>query len=138
MARDIYHQAVRTALEKEGWLVTHDPYLLRTLGAAYEIDMGAEKLLAAEKDNRRIAIEVKSFRKASLAHEFHGVLGQYINYELLLAEQEPNRMLFLAVHETVFKNFFTRASTTFVLEKMNVKILVFNPSTSTIEQWIER
>jgi hypothetical protein len=26
MAKDIYHQAVRSALEKEGWIVTHDPF----------------------------------------------------------------------------------------------------------------
>jgi XisH protein len=28
MARDIFHQAVKTALSKAGWLVTHDPFPL--------------------------------------------------------------------------------------------------------------
>ena len=27
MAKDIYHRAVREALEKEGWTITHDPYI---------------------------------------------------------------------------------------------------------------
>ncbi|WP_198941113.1 element excision factor XisH family protein [Scytonema sp. HK-05] len=25
-ARDRFHQLVRTALENEGWIITHDPY----------------------------------------------------------------------------------------------------------------
>ncbi len=27
-AKDKYHQQVRHALEKEGWTITHDPYML--------------------------------------------------------------------------------------------------------------
>ena len=29
MARDIYHKAVRHALEQDGWTITHDPYPLQ-------------------------------------------------------------------------------------------------------------
>jgi XisH protein len=29
MARDIYHEHVKEALIKDGWTVTHDPYLFR-------------------------------------------------------------------------------------------------------------
>lgn len=28
MAKDIYHQTVKIALEKEGWIITHDPFIL--------------------------------------------------------------------------------------------------------------
>jgi hypothetical protein len=80
MAKDLFHDAVRVALEKEGWLITHDPYPLvsRELGLDYKIDLGAEQLLAAERDTTRIAVEIKSFARPSLVHEFHSVLGQYL------------------------------------------------------------
>ena len=29
MAKDIFHDAVKYALEKDGWTITHDPYLLK-------------------------------------------------------------------------------------------------------------
>lgn len=29
MAKDIYHEAVREALIKDGWTITHDPFILK-------------------------------------------------------------------------------------------------------------
>jgi hypothetical protein len=77
MAKDIYHQAVRNALEKDGWTITHDPFRIpkRVIGAKLEIDLGLEKVIVAEKDTEKIVVEVKSFLKTSLIHEFHSVLG---------------------------------------------------------------
>lgn len=60
-ARDIYHDQVRTALEKDGWAVTHDPFRLKWRDKKMYIDLGAERLLAAEKGTQKIAVEVKSF-----------------------------------------------------------------------------
>jgi hypothetical protein len=65
MAKDLYHETVKIALAKEGWLITHDPLYLADLnvGIDYEIDLGAEKLIVAEKGLEKIAIEVKSMSK---------------------------------------------------------------------------
>ncbi len=60
-ARDIFHDSVKHALEKDGWTVTHDPLLLEFGGVEMQVDLGAEKLLAAEKAGRKIAVEPKSF-----------------------------------------------------------------------------
>ena len=49
MAKDFYHDNVRQALEKDGWRITHDPYPIRVDDVGYEIDLGAEPLIAAEK-----------------------------------------------------------------------------------------
>ena len=49
MARDLYHNNVRIALEKDGWKITHDPYKMSVDQIDYEIDLGAEALIAAEK-----------------------------------------------------------------------------------------
>ncbi|MEH2146813.1 element excision factor XisH family protein [Nostoc sp.] len=32
MAKDLYHEQVKRALEKDGWQITHDPYELRIGG----------------------------------------------------------------------------------------------------------
>ena len=52
MAKDIYHQLVREAQEKEGWTITHDPYTLnkKIVGAKLEIDLGLEKVIVAAKN----------------------------------------------------------------------------------------
>ncbi|MBP0015960.1 MAG: hypothetical protein J7647_00195 [Cyanobacteria bacterium SBLK] len=64
-ARDAFHQIVRTALDKDGWKITHDPYPLQAGSLNLAIDLGAEKIIAAERANQKIAVEIKSFLGAS-------------------------------------------------------------------------
>lgn len=60
-ARDIYHDNVKNALTKDGWVITHDPLRLEWGGKDLFIDLGAEQLIAAQKAERKIAVEIKSF-----------------------------------------------------------------------------
>lgn len=97
-AKDIYHEIVKEALVKEGWTITHDPYTLEMdAGERLYVDLGAEKLLAAEKENEKIAVEIKSFNSLSPYTDFHQALGQYVSYQLLLEDQDPDRKLYLAI-----------------------------------------
>jgi hypothetical protein len=96
-AKDIFHDRVKQALLKEGWLITHDPFSFQFGDTELHIDLAAEKLIAAEKDGQQIAVEVKSFMRDSLVYEFHLALGQFLDYRLGLEEYEPNRILYLAV-----------------------------------------
>ena len=48
-AKDIYHNTVRTALEKDGWIITDDPFKLKWGLRELFVDLGAKKLLVAEK-----------------------------------------------------------------------------------------
>jgi XisH protein len=73
--RDKFHDAVRHALEKEGWTITHDPLSLKIGNLKLEVDLGAEKLIGAQKDNQKIAVEVKSFLKTSKITEFYHAFG---------------------------------------------------------------
>ena len=41
-ARDMYHDAVRNALVKDGWTITHDPFRLSWGGRDMYVDLGAE------------------------------------------------------------------------------------------------
>lgn len=85
MARDLYHQNVRLALEKDGWTITHDPYSIRVEDVGYEIDLGAEMLLAAQKDSQKIAVEIKRFVGPSTINEFHKAVGQFNDYFVALS-----------------------------------------------------
>lgn len=138
MARDIYHQSVREALEKEGWTITNDPYYLTILQTKYEIDLGAEKILAAEKGNEKIAIEIKSFNRTSIAHEFHSALGQYLNYLGFLKLQEPERNLYLAVPEEIYVRFFVLEATTYIMDLYKVNLIVYSSEQNIIVKWQER
>lgn len=61
MAKDRFHQVVKTALTKDGWNITHDPIKIKVGGVEMEIYLGAERLLAAERGDEKIAVEIKIF-----------------------------------------------------------------------------
>ena len=136
MAKDRYHYLVKEALIKDGWIITHDPYTLRDWDPDWEIDFGAEKIIAAEKENEKIAVEVKSFLELSFAYEFHKALGQYLNYRASLGELEKERTLFLAIPLNIWEIEFQRKGIKFSLEVYKVKIIVYNIESNNIEQWI--
>ncbi|WP_231395384.1 XisH family protein, partial [Dolichospermum circinale] len=58
-AKDFFHNAVRLALEKDGWLITDDPLSFTVDGLDFRIDLGAERLLGAEKEGQKIAVETE-------------------------------------------------------------------------------
>ena|GEM_PF-6182460 len=64
----MYHQVVKQALIKAEWTITHDPFPLIWARRNLAIDLGAEQLLAAEKQKHKIAVEIKSFRKCPIAY----------------------------------------------------------------------
>jgi hypothetical protein len=139
MAKDIFHQAVRIALEKDGWSITHDPYPIRLLGLDLDIDLGAERVLAAEREEggkvEKIAVEVKSFVSVSFMKDFHQAVGQYTNYKVLLEEREQDRMLFLAVPKAVYERRFVVPGVQLIRRKTNISLLIFDEETLTIDQW---
>lgn len=136
MAKDLYHDNVRLALEKDGWRITHDPYPVKVEDVGYEIDFGAEPLIAAEKEEQLIAIEVKSFVGPSTINEFHRAVGQFNDYSVALEIQDPLRVLFLAIPEDIWFRFFQKRIIQKSLERVRAKILVYNPHTNTLIQWI--
>lgn len=77
-ARDLYHPIVKLLLINAGWQITHDPYQLKWASRTLSIDLGAEPLLAAQQDNDKIAVEVKSFLRESRVADLQQALGQYI------------------------------------------------------------
>ena len=83
-AKDIFHDNVKQALMKEGWVITHDPYWIKLADSDMNVfvDLAAEKIIAAEKEGQKIAIEIKSFTGASLLANFHEAIGLYLDYRV--------------------------------------------------------
>jgi len=136
-AKDIYHNNVRTALEKDGWTITNDPLTLEIGGRSLFVDLGAEKIFAAEKQGRKIAVEVKSFLAASPVHDLEEALGQYIVYEDILEVSEPERNIYLAVREEVYLDIFSEPIGQLLLRKKRLKLIVFDSSKEIIVRWID-
>ena len=135
MARDKYHQAVKTALIKAGWDVTHDPLRLQIEGIPVLIDLGAERLIAAERNQEKIAIEIKTFAGNSDINDFHVALGQYLNYQVFLQEVEPNRTLFIAVPEDTWFNFFQTRVIQKICQQYQLRFLVYNSLLEEVILW---
>jgi XisH protein len=135
-AKDIFHQHVRRALEKDGWTITDDPLSLKWGRATVQIDLGAERLIAAEKDDQRIAVEIKSFVGRSRIDDLENALGQLVLYRYLLREQEPDRALYLAVSEEVYTTFLNQTHVEPLLEVENIKLIVFETQTEEVIRWI--
>jgi hypothetical protein len=135
MAKDLFHQAVKQALIKDGWTITNDPLTIRIDRVKLEIDLGAEKVFAAEKNGQKIAVEVKSFINPSTINDFHNALGQFLNYRLALQMTESKRTLYLAVPIDIFNTFFQERFTQAVIEQYDLKILAYEPNTEEIITW---
>lgn len=135
MAKDIYHETVKTALIKDGWTITDDPLRLKFGGRMTYVDLGAEKLLAAEKQGQRIALEVKSFLNASPIKDLEQALGQYILYSQVLEKLELNRKLYLTVPQTVFDDFLTEELPKLIIELNHIQILTFDSELEEVVQW---
>ena len=97
--RDIFHDAVKIALEKEGWTITHDPYHVRFGEVDLYLDLGAEKFIAAERADQKIAIEIKMFPSASPVTDFHTALGQFMSYRMALKVEEPGALCIWPFHK---------------------------------------
>ena len=136
-AKDKIHDSVVLALQKDGWTITHDPYILKVLGMEYEVDLGAEMILAAEQEDRKIAVEIKSFIQGSFVYEFHQVLGQFLNYKLCLEEKEPDRILYLAIPDSVYETSFQRPAIQKILTLYNVRIILINTNHQTVIKWLQ-
>lgn len=99
-------------------------------------DLGAEKVFAAEKDSRKIVVEIKVFGGLSFFYELHNATGQYCNYRALLIETNPDREIWLAVPLEIFQSQFQRKATQRIIENLRIKVLVYDVESEVIAEWI--
>lgn len=137
-AKDIFHNTVRLALEKDGWTITKDPLFLKpSPQVRIKIDLGAEKLISAEKGKFLIAVEVKSFVGLSTISEFHTAVGQFFNYRKILEKLEPERVLYLAIPTDIYHVFFLDPFVQEITDSLQMKLLIFVIDKQEVALWKE-
>ena len=133
---DIIHNAVKNALINDGWVITDDPYIIQYRRTTLYADLGAERPIAAERDNQKLVVEVKSFVGTSKIQDLKEALGQYDIYRYLLEETAPDRRLYIAVSAVVYKSFFTQDVVQLILSKHRLPLIIVDTEREEIEQWI--
>ena len=137
-ARDIYHDTVKNALIKDGWTITHDPLRIRLArGKSLFVDLGAERLLAAERGNEKIAVEIKSFTSPSDMNDLEKAVGQFVLYFHLLKRYYPDHILYLAVSEDTRKRVFEEEAGQTMIEDNIICLVTFDPIKEAIIKWIQ-
>lgn len=136
MFKDIHHNLVKHLLEEDGWVVTHDPLTIRGLTRKIHIDFGAEKIIAAERGEQKIAVEVKSFLGPSLLNDFYDAIGKYELYWDALNQNDPSRILFIALPIGAFEELVLEPFIQNTMRRLGIKLLVFNAELEKIEQWL--
>jgi hypothetical protein len=130
------HAIVRHALEKAGWTITHDPLKLELEGKRVYVDLGAERLLGAEKGTEKIAVEIKMFTNPSEIADLEGAVGQYVFYRWLLRRLEPERKIYLAVPDSVIQSLFRRPIAEGFLTDEKGLVFGFDAEKEEITTWL--
>ena len=135
-AKDKFHDHVKKALVNDGWTITDDPLTFKFGKTDIYIDLGAERLLAAQKGLCQIAVEIKSFLSRSSIADLQAAIGQFQMYRYKLQKIDPERELWLAIDETVYLKLFLEAEVEDFRINQGVKLIVFNAQTEEILRWI--
>ena len=137
-AKDIFHDPFVRALKKDGWTITDDPLTVTIGRRDLLIDLGAERIVAAERNGERIAIEIKSFVNLSPVQDLKEALGQFILYQDALerSEKEQDRTLYLAMREEPYDELFGEQIGQMLLENHRLRLIVFNEAIEEITKWI--
>lgn len=133
-AKDAYHDTLRRALVKDGWTITDDPYRLVWAKRDFYVDL-AERVVAAERGGRLIAVEVKSFLGTSPMRDLELALGQYLLYRSIMEEKDPDRALFLAIPEEP-AGVFEEPIGKLLIGKHLLHAIIFDSQKEEIVRWI--
>jgi hypothetical protein len=134
-AKDIYHDAVKNALIKDGWTITADPYPIKYEEVKLFADLAGEKPISATREGELIVIEIKSFLGRSTMREFETALGQYLIYQTFLDITHPDYQIYLAISKNIYEKFFKQVAIQLILQKYQVLLLVVDMNKEEIIQW---
>lgn len=133
--KDIYHDIVKEALIKQGWTINREQLALRAGKRKLYVDLAAD-LIVAEKAEEKIAVEIKSFLNPSEISDFQEALGQFNMYKIALADQDKERILYLAVPDWTYAEFFEDVFVQKILTVYEVRLILFDPQQKEIVSWI--
>jgi hypothetical protein len=143
--RDILHDVVKQALVKSGWEITDDPYRIHYGERFLYVDLGIEsstfgsnegQMVGAQRQDRRIAVEIKDFRGKSVIVDFEHAIGQYVLYRLLLNKIDPDRSLYLAITDEIYEDIFSEPIGEVIINELPLHLLVVNVESMEVQKWI--
>ncbi len=127
-----------TALEHDGWTITADPLRLTYGQRDFYVDLVAENTtIVAERDHRKIAVEIKSLGDRSPMRAFEHAIGQFVVYRMVLQEREPERHLYLAIPEAMYQSLLTDSLGELAIRQLGLCLCTFDLTTERIVQWID-
>jgi XisH protein len=138
MAKDTYHEQVKKALEKDGWIITDDPLTISTPEIDLQVDLGLERVIGAERGIERIAVEIKSFLGRSKFYTFYEALGQTLVYRLALADAGIEKTLYLAIPEDVYELLVRLTVFRRAIEFFRLNLLIFDSENKIIVKWLKQ
>jgi hypothetical protein len=134
-ALDRIHDAVRRALEKDGWTIGFDPYRIDFLELIMFADLGAERPFEARRGSQKIVVEAKSFLSLSALQDFKLALGQYLLYRAVLEKIADDHELYLAVNSDVFAGFFQQKAIQYIINYYDVALVVVDLVKEEVVTW---
>lgn len=134
--KDTFHQTVKEALEKDNWVITHDPLFVPTEGGNnFFIDLGSEKIVGIKKEGRQIAVEIKSFDENNPMYDFYEILGQFLIYNIALSEQFLHWELFIAMSKTGYYKLKEAPIFNKAMQQFNMQFIIIDKVSKTIIEW---
>lgn len=134
MAKDLIHNAVKRALQKNGWEIVADPFRLVYAEFVLLADLVAISQMPQERG--KLIVEIKSFAGRSFVKELQHALGQYVMYRDFLDLNQLDYDLYLAVSEVGYHDLFSQQAAQVIVQRHQVKLLIVNIEQEEVVQWI--
>ena len=93
--------------------------------------------IAAEKEGRKIAVEIKSFLGTSELDDLEDALGQFGIYQAILEMREPERLLYLAVPNGIRELLLDEKDFRHILRAFRARLIFYDPQEKEALEWIE-
>jgi hypothetical protein len=133
---DQCHYQIVRALQKAGWSVSPNPYVLRVERRRLYIDIYAQ-MIQPEQPRRIIVVEAKCFTDVKdEVNEFYTTVGQYLTYRGLLEQIGETIDLYLAIPLRAYEGVFQEFAMS-VTSKIHIKMIVVDLDREVVERWLE-
>ena len=141
--KDASHDIVKQALIKEGWIITDDPYVISYGERFLFVDLAAKSIpkgqfIGAQRKSQFIAVEIKEFKGKSAINDLQQAIGQYVLYNLLLKQVDPQRQVYLAISHVAYDEIFSEPIGELVTQELPMNLIVVNKNTQQVQQWINK
>lgn len=130
------YAAVKAALINDGWMITHDPMRLRWDDTVLYVDFAAERPTTPPGTDRRIAVIAQDVTAHDDMENLQVALGRYILAHDVLEQEEPARVLYLAVPEEVWHGLVATQMSRLLIESEQIRLLIFSPQDAAIREWV--